>query len=71
MLQETVRLLDSFLAAPYKIQNRLDSYKAQVDALAELMLRLDQQPVTLDYLTLSPDLSPYMSRCPAATMTAT
>ena len=55
VLQETVRLLDSFLAAPYKIQNRLDSYKAQVDALAELMLRLDQQPVTLDYLTLSPD----------------
>ncbi len=55
VLYETVRLLDGFLEQPYKIQNRLDSYKAQVDAMAELMLRLDQQPLTLDYLTLTPD----------------
>lgn len=55
VLYETIRLVDDFLDQPYKLQNRLDSYKAQVDAMAELMLRLDQQPLTLDYLTLVPD----------------
>lgn len=55
VLYETIRLLDTMLEAPYKIQNRLSNYKAQVDALAELMLRLDQQPLTLDYITFTPD----------------
>lgn len=55
VLYEMIRLLDSLLETPYKIQNRLSNYKAQVDALAELMLRLAQQPLALDYITFTPE----------------
>ena len=52
-LYEIVRQLDSFCAKPNSIPERLDSYKSNISVLADLLLSLKEQPLQLDYLSLS------------------
>ena len=52
-LYDIVRQLDSFRQKPNTIPQRLDSYKSNISVLADLLLSLKQQPLTLDYLSVS------------------
>ncbi len=52
-LYDIVRQLDSFREKPNTIPQRLDSYRSNISVLADLLLSLKQQPLTLDYLSVS------------------
>jgi len=54
VIDETVRILESLVKTPEKIQNRIDSYKAQMDTLAVLIQTLKKQPLELDYINIVP-----------------
>ena len=53
ILRETEEQLRSFVKDPYSITDRLDNYKSNVTALSALMLKMQEQPLDLDYITVS------------------
>ena len=48
-MQEQLR---SFIREPYYIQDRLDSYKGNITAISSLVMSLQEQPLSIDYLSL-------------------
>lgn len=62
-IYEVVRQLQSFLEKPNTIPQRLDSYKANLSTLAELLLSLKNQPLQLDYISItSSDQTPVIEK---------
>ena len=55
VMYETVRLIDSLMEKPEKIQTRTENFKSQIDALASLSQTLKKQPLELDYINIVPD----------------
>lgn len=53
LMYDVSREINSFLKQPETIPQRLDRYKANTGSLAELILRLREQPLELDYITVS------------------
>lgn len=58
VVRDTVRTLERFLEKPHKIPATLSEFKNRIDAMADLMLTLENQSLTLDYFTLTPGTVP-------------
>lgn len=54
VLYDTIRTYNRFIEKPYKIPANLSEFKNRIDAMAELILTLETQALTLDYITLNP-----------------
>lgn len=52
-LYEIIRQLESFVKKPNTIPQHLDSYKANISVLADLILRLKEQPLSIDSINIS------------------
>ncbi|MHB8963619.1 MAG: extracellular solute-binding protein [Saccharofermentanales bacterium] len=50
---QMARQLDSFIDKPDTIQSRLDQYRLNISSLASLTLSFKEQPLELDYITVS------------------
>lgn len=58
VLHDTVRTMERFLKKPHKIPATLSEFKNRIDAMADLILTLENQSLTLDYLTFVPQDMP-------------
>lgn len=60
VIYETIRTMENFIDKPYKIPATLSEFKNRIDALADLILTLETQALTLDYITFAPatDVAP-------------
>lgn len=58
VLHDTVRTLERFLKKPHKIPATLSEFKNRIDAMADLILTLENQSLTLDYFTFVPQNMP-------------
>lgn len=58
VVRDTVRTLERFIKKPHKIPATLSEFKNRIDAMADLMLTLENQSLTLDYFTLTPGTVP-------------
>lgn len=54
VIYETIRTMERFIDKPYKIPATLSEFKNRIDSLADLILTLETQALTLDYLTFTP-----------------
>lgn len=54
VLHETVRTLERFIKKPHKIPATLSEFKNRIDSMADLILTLETQSLTLDYITFTP-----------------
>ena len=54
LFAEVIRQLESFLEEPDTIPQRLDYYRSNIGALAELLLTLCEQPLQLDTIAIVP-----------------
>ncbi len=52
-LYETAELLEEFCRRPNTVPERLDRYVANINTLADLLLRLREGPLRLDYIVLT------------------
>lgn len=53
LMERTCEQLDSLAEYPETISQRLDSYKTNVSSLAAWILKVSEQPLTLDYLLVT------------------
>lgn len=54
LFYEVIRQLEGFVREPYTIPRRLDRFKSNIGALAELLLQLYEQPLQLDKISAAP-----------------
>lgn len=54
VLDETVEMLDNFVAHPYKITGGLAGYKTKVEDIASLLTNMSEQALLIDKITLVP-----------------
>lgn len=54
VLDEAAALLDVFIAHPYQVSGKLDSYKSKVDDISSLITNMGQQSLLLDKIVLIP-----------------
>lgn len=62
VVRDTVRTLKRFVKKPHKIPATLSEFKNRIDAMADLMLTLENQSLTLDYITLTPGAVPVQEK---------
>ena len=55
-LHVVVKQLKKHIEDPETLQSSLDTYKANLSMLSDLLLRLKQQPLRLDFFVVSPDM---------------
>lgn len=58
LFYQIAKQLRNFIKNPQKISAQLDAYKSNVSSLAELILRLKEQPLLLDSLSISSENYP-------------
>lgn len=58
VLHDTVRTMERFVKKPHKIPATLSEFKNRIDAMADLILTLENQSLTLDYITFTPQDMP-------------
>lgn len=54
ILDETLALLDEFIAHPYQISGGLATYKTKIEDIASLLTNMSEQALLLDKITLTP-----------------
>ena len=54
ILDETLVLLDTFIAHPYEISGGLATYKTKIEDIASLLTNMSEQALLLDKITLMP-----------------
>lgn len=54
VLHDTIRTFQRFIKKPYKIPAMLSEFKNRIDSMADLILTLETQSLTLDYITFVP-----------------
>lgn len=54
VIHDMIRTMNRFLNKPYKIPSMLSEFKNGIDSLANLIITLETQSLTLDYLTFTP-----------------
>ena len=54
-LDEVIRVFENFIKKPHKIPAGLDSFKNSIDSLANTVVTLEAQGLTLDYIVFSPE----------------
>lgn len=53
VLKQTAYQLETFVENPDSITERLESFKSNISAVSSLMLLIQQQPLDIDYITVS------------------
>ncbi len=66
VLHDTVRTMERFVKKPHKIPATLSEFKNRIDAMADLILTLENQSLTLDYITFTPADMPVKEQGPLA-----
>ncbi len=56
VLDEMADMLSSMAKTPYTIPTRLTNYKSKVESIGSLLLSMTQQPLTIDYIELVPEM---------------
>lgn len=54
VLHDAVRTFERFIKKPHKIPATLSEFKNRIDSMADLILTLETQSLTLDYITFTP-----------------
>lgn len=54
IIYDMVRVFDNYIKKPHKIPANLDNFKNSIDSLANMIITLQTQAVTLDYFTFTP-----------------
>lgn len=62
VLHDTVRTMERFVKKPHKIPATLSEFKNRIDAMADLIITLENQSLTLDYITFTPADMPLVEK---------
>ena len=62
VIYDMLRTVNRFLDKPFKIPSMLSEFKNNIDSLANLIVTLENQTLTLDYITLTPRGEPIQEK---------